>query len=225
MSAGDQKPIAVAQRAVRQLREMILTGELAPGSDHLEAELADLLGMSRTPIREAALTLEREGLLVMRPRRGIRVVPVSPDDMREIYEILTELESLAAERAAETGYSASDLSTLAEAIEAMDDAIAARDLEAWAIADAAFHSELVRLGGNSRIGLIASMMSNQVCRAKAQTLFIRPLPSRSNEDHRAVYEAILAGDATEARRLHRDHRQHAQKMLSGILEKHRIKQL
>lgn len=221
----DKKPVSNAQRAIQELRSLIFSGELAAGSDHLETELAARLGMSRTPVREAALLLESQGLLEMRPRKGVRILPLSSDDMREIYDVLTELESLAAERAAEAGYSAAELASLDAAISDMDQAIADEDLEAWAEADDRFHAELVRFGGNSRIKMIVSMMSDQVRRAKASTLFIRPLPVKSNEDHRAVFQAILAGDPATARRIHRAHRQQAKEILLGLLDKHRLKSL
>lgn len=221
----DKKSHSNAQRAVQEMRALIFSGELAAGSDHLETELADRLGMSRTPVREAALLLESQGLLEMRPRKGVRILPVSVEDMREIYDVLTELESLAAERAAEAGYSTFELAPLETAIGDMDRAIAAEDLEAWAEADDRFHQELVRLGGNTRIATIVAMMSDQVRRAKASTLFIRPLPVQSNEDHRAVYQAILAGDPATARRIHRAHRQQAREILTTLLEKHRLRSL
>ena len=107
-------------RALSALRQLIFSGELMPGSDHLETELAARLGVSRTPVREAALQLQAQGLVDVRPRRGIRVLPVSAQDMRDIYDILTELESLAAARAAEAGYSKADLAQLAKAIQDMD---------------------------------------------------------------------------------------------------------
>ena len=91
MKDQDAKTLSNTQRAVRDLRKMILSGELAAGTDHLESELAETLGMSRTPIREAALMLESKGLLEMRPRKGVRILPVSSDDMRESYDILTEV--------------------------------------------------------------------------------------------------------------------------------------
>ncbi len=69
------------------------------------------------------------------------------------------------------------------------------------------------------------MMSDQVRRAKASTLFIRPLPVQSNEDHRAVYQAILAGDPATARRIHRAYRQQAREILTTLLEKHRLRSL
>ncbi|WP_171230317.1 GntR family transcriptional regulator [Ruegeria sp. HKCCA4008] len=225
MKDQDAKTLSNTQRAVRDLRRMILSGELAAGTDHLESELAETLGMSRTPIREAALMLESKGLLEMRPRKGVRILPVSSDDMREIYDILTELESLAAQRAAEAGYSEDELAVLAGSIAKMDQAIEAEDLEAWAEADELFHQELVRLGGNKRVEAIVAMMSDQVRRARATTLFIRPLPVKSNEDHRVVFQAISEGRPDVARERHREHRLQAKTMLCGILEKHRLKSL
>ena len=225
MKDQDAKTLSNTQRAVRDLRKMILSGELAAGTDHLESELAETLGMSRTPIREAALMLESKGLLEMRPRKGVRILPVSSDDMREIYDILTELESLAAQRAAEAGHSEDELSVLAGSIAKMDQAIETEDLEAWAEADELFHQELVRLGGNKRVEAIVAMMSDQVRRARATTLFIRPLPVKSNEDHRVVFQAISEGRPDVARERHREHRLQAQAMLCGILEKHRLNSL
>ncbi|WP_368185324.1 GntR family transcriptional regulator [Aestuariibius sp. HNIBRBA575] len=225
MKAQDNKPLSNSQRALHELRQLIFSGELSAGSDHLESELAERLGMSRTPVREAALTLESKGLLELRPRKGVRILPVSPADMREIYDVLTELESLAAERAAQANYDEYQLRDLARAIEDMDQAIAEENLEAWGEADDRFHNELVRLGGNTRVSDIVGMMADQVRRARSSTLFIRPLPTKSNEDHRDVYHAIKNGDSDRARAKHRAHRQQAREILVGLLEKHRLRQL
>ena len=202
---------------------MIFSGELPPGSDHLETELAERLGMSRTPVREAALTLRAQGLVELRPRRGLRIAPVRAQDMRDIYDILTELESLAAARAAEAAYSREDLATLAAAIKDMDKALAQDDLQAWAQADDRFHRELVRLGGNARLSMIVSVMRDQVRRARATTLFIRPKPVQSNNDHRAVYQAIASRNPKTAHDIHHAHRTHARDMLVALLEKHQLR--
>lgn len=222
-SKTTDKPANNSQRALMQLRQMIFAGELPAGSDHLESELAEHLDMSRTPVREAILMLEGQGLLEMRPRKGVRILPLSPDDMAEIYDVLTELESLAAENAASFGYTEDDLAGLAEAINDMDKAIAALDLDTWAEADDRFHKELVRLGGNSRVRAIVDRMSDQVRRARATTLTLRPLPTKSNEDHRKVYQAIKQGDAVTARETHRAHRRHAKHIIVEILRKHRLR--
>ena len=225
MNETQTKPQSNAQRALQELREMIFSGQLAAGSNHLESELATLLDMSRTPVREAVLTLESQGLLELKPRKGVRILPVSPDDMREIYDVLTELESLAAEQAARKSYEPVALEDLARAIEDMEVAVAAGDLERGAEADDRFHTELVRLGQNRRIEMIVSMMRDQVRRARATTLFMRPMPLKSNEAHRRVYQAIEQGDADIARAAHRAHRQQAREMLVELLERHRLRAL
>jgi DNA-binding GntR family transcriptional regulator len=213
------------QRAADEMRRLIFSGDLAAGSDHLETELAERFGMSRTPVREAALILEAQGLVSVRPRRGVRILPVSPDDMAEIYDVLTELESHADGRAAAAGHFEEELSGMARAIDDMDAAVAAQNREAWAEADDRFHSELVRLGRNRRIETIVAMMSDQVRRARSLTLYLRPLPQGSNDDHRAVLEAIRKGSAYTAQSIHRAHRERAKEMLISLLRSHRLNQV
>jgi DNA-binding GntR family transcriptional regulator len=140
IEANASKMPSSSQRAVEELRNLIFSGELAAGSDHLETELATRLNMSRTPVREAALALEAQGLLEMRPRKGVRILALAPHDMREIYEVLTALESVAAYNAANAGYCDRELAGLAGAIDNMDVALDVGDLRAWADADDQFHS-------------------------------------------------------------------------------------
>lgn len=209
--------------AIDGLKELIFSGELAPGSDHLETELATRLGMSRTPVREATLMLEGQGLLEVRPRKGVRILSLSIADMDEIYELLTELESLAARRAASAGYNARDLKYLSQAIDDMEKALSREDREAWAQADEAFHTELVRLGGNTRVIAIVANFNDQVRRARAMTLYIRPLPEKSNEDHRALLDAISVGNADLAFNVHHEHRSNARQMLIELMQKHGLR--
>lgn len=218
--AKNQAAIALAK-----LRNLIFDGTLAAGSDHLESELSLRLGMSRTPIREASLILASQGLVEVRPRKGLRIQPVSVEDMGEIYDVLTELESLAADDAARANHDASALEPLALTIVDMETALAGEDREAWAAADDRFHAELVRLGGNSRVIAIVGMLGDQVRRARAVTLYMRPPPLKSNEDHRGVLDAIAAGDAKAAREIHRAHRINAKRMLTELLKRNRLMRL
>ncbi len=211
--------------AVDRLRHLVFTGALAAGSDHLEGELAAQLGLSRTPVREALLVLESQGLVEVRPRKGVRITPVSPKDMAEIYDVLTELESLAARRAAEAGYDDAALDVLAETIDAMDRALREDDRHAWAKADDQFHTELVRLGQNARIEAIVQLMADQVRRARLVTLYMRPAPVQSNEDHRRVLRAIASGAPDKAATLHRAHREAAKATLISLLETHHLNHL
>lgn len=212
--------ISQAQRAASKLRDMIIFNRLPPGSNHLEAELGEMLGMSRTPVREAAVMLEAQGLVELRPRRGVRIRPILVKDMDEIYSILTELESLAAHDLAAARPPARKLTILTREIDAMEKALEADDRLAWAQADDNFHRALVELSENQRLIQIVSMYSDQVHRARLVTLFIRPKPSQSNADHRELVEAIKAGDAERARAIHRAHRIRAKHMLTELMTAH-----
>ncbi|MEM9280074.1 MAG: GntR family transcriptional regulator [Pseudomonadota bacterium] len=208
------------QQALSVLKNLILENRLASGSNHLESELAEMLGMSRTPVREATLILEAQGLVEVKPRHGVRILSLSPEDMTEIYDILTELESLSAQLAAQKKYEEKAFEVAEEAIRSMDEALAREDREAWAIADEVFHLELVRLGGNRRIAKICQIYNDQVRRARNLTLNLRPKPTKSNDDHRRVLKAIRKGDAGTAWEIHRAHRVQAKKMLVGLLEQY-----
>lgn len=208
------------RRATELLREMIVGNKLSAGSNHLETELAELLGMSRTPVREAAIALEAQGLLEVRPRHGIRVLPIAPADMEEIYSILTELESLAAWNLARARPPARQIDELTGLIDEMDAALDAGDRLRWARADDAFHGTLLRLAGNRRLESIVATMSDQVRRARLVTLFMRPEPRGSNADHRLLVEAIAAGDAESARKIHRHHRIAAKDLMIRLLARH-----
>jgi len=200
---------------------MIFSGVLAPGTTHLESTLAERLGVSRTPVREALLVLEAQGLVIVRPRRGAEVIALTPEDMNDVYEVITELEAYAAARAArrvaDGALAPEKLADLSAAIDAMDAAVAQGDRQAWAAADEAFHAGLVAAAGNARLSSAVALSADQVHRARAQTLAARPLPEASNEDHRRVLSAIAAGHAEEARAVHRAHRDAARRLLVDLL--------
>ncbi len=213
------------QLAIQTIKKLILEGKLPAGSSHFESELATHLGMSRTPVREATLILEAQGLLEVRPRRGIKILPLSIVDMQEIYQILTELEGLSVQFAAQKDLPKKEYDAAEKAITSMDKALSNDDREAWATADETFHNELIKLGGNSRIAGIVDMFNDQVRRVRALTLYMRPSPVKSNKDHRKVLKAIRSGEADKARAIHTQHRVQAGAMLIDILEKHSLHQV
>lgn len=204
-------------RAYTEIRRRILANELPPGVQMLETEVADLLGMSRTPVREALIKLAEEGLVEVRPRHGMRVKPVSPEDMREIYDVLTSLEATAAALAARRALSGEELAGLEAAVAEMDEALDRGDLKRWAEADQRFHDLLVLGSGNRRLQDIVATLRDQAHRVRMTTLGLRPKPVDSNDDHRAVVEAIRRGDAEAAWRAHHDHRSRSGRMLVDLL--------
>jgi len=216
---------SLVERAYREIKGRILGNLYPPGLQVLEQELARQLGMSRTPVREALIRLENEGLVEIVPRHGMHVVPISPEDMREIYELVTCLEARAAERLAERRPDAAAIAPMIEAHAAMERALAEGDLDAWAAADQRFHRALVELCGNRRLAQTALAVFDQVHRVRMVTLRMRPLPTRSNADHKALIEAILAGDPARAWQVHHGHRSRAMHLLTEILKRYNLEQL
>lgn len=219
LSTGTQDKVNNTLRAYREIRRRIFENEMPPGAQYLEQELAELLNMSRTPVREALIRLEDERLVEVRPRHGVRVLPVSADDMREIYEVLTELEAAAARRIAERGADAATLKTMEDAVADMDAALAESDLTRWAAADQAFHDALVDGAGNKRLAEVVRLFVDQARRVRMQTLQLRPSPKQSNIDHTALLAAIKQRKPEDAQRIHHGHRERAGRMLTELLGK------
>lgn len=208
-----------ADQAYVQLKQLILDGTLPAGAQMLELEAAARLNVSRTPVREAMVRLRQEGIVEIRPRHGMRVLPISADDMRDIYEIITALEGTAAESVARRGATARQISSLQGAVRDMDKALEQQDLQAWATADERFHLTLVELSGNQRLIQMVAQLWDQAHRARLLTLRLRPTPTDSNRDHEAVVQAIIDGRPDEARRIHENHRRRAGRMLVELVER------
>ncbi|WP_218044967.1 GntR family transcriptional regulator [Kiloniella majae] len=217
--------ISLTEKAYRELKRRILENELPPGTQLMEGELAELLDISRTPAREAMTRLEVEGLVEVRARHGMKVRPISVSDMKEIYALLTGLESTAAWQAANRDHSEDEIKALRDSVQEMDDALQAQDLKAWALSDEKFHKLLVSMSGNNRLIELVGRFIDQSHRVRMLTLTLRPVPAQSNEDHGQVVAAIEAKDADTARRVHRIHREKAGKLLVDLLEKHHLTQL
>ena len=207
------------------VRRRILDNVYLPGHSVLESELADELGISRTPMREAMLRLANEGLVEVVPRHGMRVLPVSAADMAEIYVVLSALESAAAELLAKRRPSDAALRPLVDATSDMSRALEADDLEAWAAADERFHQGLVDLAGNRTLKEATLRLGDRSHRARMFTLRLRPKPVNSTREHMALLECIRKGDAQGAMQVNREHRERASRELLAIFEHYRLHQM
>ncbi|GAA4338408.1 GntR family transcriptional regulator [Pigmentiphaga soli] len=224
-AAPDADVPTLVEQAYKAMRQRILDNVWQPGFQALEQELALQLGMSRTPVREAVIRLQNEGLVEVIPRRGVRVLPVSSQDMEEIYAILTALECLAAETVARRKPSSQELKPLRDATTRMEKALARNDLEAWARADEDFHYALVSLSGNRHLLSAVMGYRDRVYRARMFTLRLRPPPVHSTREHLALVQRLADGDAVGAARVNREHRQRASRELVGIFRNFRLQQI
>ena len=216
---------SLVELAYERVKKRILDNDYYPGYQALENEVAEDLGMSRTPVREALIQLKHEGLIELIPRRGLRVVPVVAEDMKEIYEVLTALESMAAELLAKRKPDARTLKPMKAATREMAAALEIDDLDAWAAADEKFHRALIELCGNRRLASIANTVRDQGHRARMVTLRLRDKPPASADEHERVLAAIEKGDWKTAREVHCEHRKRTSTELTEILEKYRLPQL
>ena len=187
--------------------------------------LAVELKMSRTPLRDALIRLEEERLVELVPRQGFRVLPLSPSDMLEVYQLLAGLECVAIELLIDRGLSEIEKKRLVSTIETQEAALKTDDLTKWAIADSSFHRILVELAGSNRLIAAIGQYIDQTSRARALTLSLRPRPVKSTSNHRKLVEAILARDAPAAREVHWSQRLRSGRELSEILSRLNIRHL
>jgi DNA-binding GntR family transcriptional regulator len=204
--------------AYARLKEEIRTNRMPPGFQLPEPELALRFGMSRTPIREALIRLEAEGLVELIPRRGVRVLPIQPQDMAEIYEILTSVEPDAAAALAARNLSDEELAPLVRATATMEAALEQGDREKWAEAGELFHMLLLELHGNKRLSIMVGKLFDQAHRARMITLRLRPLPVQSTQEHSEILTNLRRGDPDAVRAVFRRHRTRAAEELLDILE-------
>lgn len=211
--------------AYARLKDEIRTNRMPPGFQATEPEIALRLGMSRTPVREALIRLESEGLVEIIPRRGARVLPINVSDMKEIYEILTSLEPDVAANLAARKPTGAELRPLEKATADMEAALERDDLDAWAEADDRFHHHLLDLHGNRRLKEFVMELNDQAHRSRIVTLRLRDKPVKSSREHREILEHIRQGNGDAAREAFRAHRSRSVQELVGILEKFRITNL
>ncbi|MEP7283453.1 MAG: GntR family transcriptional regulator [Rubrivivax sp.] len=216
---------SMVDAAYEQIRRRILDNTWPPGHRALEQEVALALGMSRTPVREAMVRLRNDGLVELIPRHGMRVLPVSSTDMREIYEILTALEGMALEILARRKPSEAELKPLVESTRAMDKALKTDDLDAWAAADERFHGALIELAGNRQLQATVLNYWDRAHRARMFTLKLRPKPVNSTKEHMQLVERLRAGDVAGAAQVNRSHRERASRELLAIFERFRLHQM
>jgi len=191
------------------LRAQVIAGALLPGEVVTESALAERLGVSRTPVREALLRLQQEGWVEIRARRGIRIRPAAAEDMRDIYAVLVALEGAAAMAAARQPARAAWAERMEAETEAMRAALAGDDLAGWSAADGRFHDALLAAAGNAHLARLAAGLADHAHRARALTLPLRPRPTASLAEHAAVTAALRAGMAEAAREAITRHRDRA----------------
>lgn len=181
-----------------ELKLLILTGKISPGMRLMEEELAEDMGVSRTPIREAIRKLEKEGLITIEPRRGAYVSQISTKDMVEILEVRQNMEGLAAELAAQR-MTEEDKEKLRDIAKAYEDAVATGDMAEMIRCDTAFHHIIVEATQNKILIQMVEQLQELVLRFRYIYYDNFKRAEQMLSEHQAIYEAIAEGDTEIAR--------------------------
>ncbi|MCR4716125.1 MAG: GntR family transcriptional regulator [Lachnospiraceae bacterium] len=186
------------------LRQAILTGEFLPGERLMEVSLADRLGVSRTPVREAIRKLELEGLVVMIPRRGAQVASITVTDLKDVLEVRCELEEFAAKLACER-ITELEKETLKEAEAKFEQAIEKKDLKLIAERDVDFHDVIFNATKNKRLLQMVNNLREQMYRYRIEYIKDFDYHETLVSEHREIMKSVIDGDVECAKNTMRQH--------------------
>jgi DNA-binding GntR family transcriptional regulator len=195
------KPEGLMDRAYAQLRDGVIEGQLQPGEPLYEIHLAERLGMSRTPVREALKVLARDGYLEELPSRGYTVPRRSLDDLREFFELREVLESTAARYAAmrATPAEIAQLEGICNRYESETED------DRWSQMGHEFHSLIVHAARNTRLQSMLHSLNAQIVISRRTVARADNARQAAMHDHRAIFEAIKARDEGQAQSLAAEH--------------------
>jgi DNA-binding GntR family transcriptional regulator len=195
---------SLGQHAYEKLKQAIVKGDLAPGSRVVESRVATVLGISRTPVREATHKLEREGLLRQGPSGGVFVVGLMRADIEETFGIRSVLESYAA-RLATTHHKEEGLDSLEEKVRQYELHLARGELEVLPQINTEFHDLLYALSRSPRLIKMINDLRDQIYRYRMVLLKVEETARMSNEDHKLMIKFIKRRDAEAVEKLVRAH--------------------
>ena len=212
MSSG--VALNAAEQVADILREEILTGELNGGAPVREQDVAERLGVSRTPVREAVARLVAEGLLMKDGNKTAHVFRPSLAELLEIYEIRIPLESMAARLACEAAEKAF-IAELEKAGRALAKAEPGRD---WSVKHEAFHLLVARGSGRRRLeSLVTTLRVQSEPYVRFAIASDGQFPQRARHDHQEIVTLVKRGDGTALEQLVRNHLQATSKQVSTLL--------
>lgn len=198
------------------LRQAILRGELKPGERLMEIHLAQKLGVSRTPVREAIRKLELEGLVLMIPRKGAVVAEITVSDLEEVLEVRMALEELAVKHACRL-VTREQLAEMKRLSEEFKKALLGDDVGACAQADMDFHDAIYMATGNSRLVQILNNLREQMYRYRMEYLKDRQSHSLLVKEHEEILLALEQGDENMALAATCKHIERQKEHIIGVL--------
>ena len=186
------------------LRRGIMQGDLKPGERLMEIKLANRLGVSRTPIREAIRMLELEGLVVMIPRKGAQVAEITEKDLKDVLEVRMGLEELAVKFACQR-ITEEQLDNLYHASRKFEEAVKREDLTELAQADVDFHDLIYKATGNERLVQLLNNIREQMYRYRVEYLKDEEIRGSLVQEHDTLLEKLSQRDLEGVKQVTQSH--------------------
>jgi len=183
----------IRRKVYNHLREQILSGQIAPQQRLIETKIAQEIGTSRTPVREALHNLEVEGLIESIPRVGYRVKCLNPTEVEEICAIRATIEGMAADWAMNKA-PGKLVSELKENIAQSEKAIARGAVKAFVELDAQFHESIARLSGGQRLLEMAQTLRRHMLRYRIESIYTLDNVRRAIDGHKGILQAMEKAD-------------------------------
>lgn len=196
----------LVDEAANALRKLIVEARIKPGERLFQEKLAEMLGISRTPIREALQLLEREGLVRSLGRQGVVVTQLSSKDVEETYDVREVLDGLAARLAADR-ISDTELVDLRKSLDRMAACAEKGDRRRWLEANQLFHDIIVQVAQNERLIQALAAVRTSLDLFSPFVWSQRDRRDLSNREHLKIYDALISRNAQEAEKLARAHAQ------------------
>jgi DNA-binding GntR family transcriptional regulator len=194
-------------RAYELLRAAIVGGRLQPNQRLVEADLTEMLGVSRSAVRTALVRLAQEGLVDHERNRGAKVRFVDEHEAAEILESRMVLEGLAA-RSAASNVSEQQVAELRALLEEMRSRLDDGDLLGASELNATLHARLLEIGGHRTVSRLVATLNSQLVRFQYKTILVPGRAEQSLAEHRAIVDAVAAGDPDAAEQAVREHLAH-----------------
>jgi len=194
----------IRRRIYEHLREQLLNGEISPRQHLIEAKIAEELGTSRTPVREALHSLELEGLIESIPRVGYVVKSISEQEVEEICEMRMAIEGVAARWAIEKAYKKL-VEELEKNISIAEEKVSKGDVRAFVGMDARFHEIISKFSGSKRLLELAQTLRRHMLRYRIQSIYSVDNVLRAIEGHKGIAQAIRKRDLEEVNQAIRHH--------------------
>lgn len=206
------------------LRKAIINGDIKPGERLMEVALAEQMGVSRTPVREAIRRLEAEGLVTMIPRKGTHVSEVTVKDIMDVLEVRAALDRLATGLAAKN-IKPNHIKTIENIHKQFLNCVDKNNIEGAIRKDIEFHDVIYSIAGNPRLITVSSSLREQICRFRVMYMSDSIIAENVGQEHGEMLDALRSNEDKRAAELAEQHIKHQMETIIRNVNEKKVKEM